>query len=286
MRRKAMFQTILGIGMTMSAVGFGQSFLPPNNLHLQDSLFASAGLTEDQFEAVLSKVEGAYQPIYGSHGVQLQVNKLWTDTTVNASAQKSGKSWIINMYGGLARREEVTVDGFTLVACHEMGHHLGGWPQTLLGRMSVEGESDYFATQACAKVLWKEELQENAVYRDTVPAAGKTVCDAKYQGEDDQNLCYRIVVAGISLGNLLSHLGGGGDVAVDTPSTDQARRTQRTHPKAQCRLDTYVAGALCLKAFDDYKIPGNWEEARSTSCARADGDTVGARPACWFKEPR
>jgi hypothetical protein len=283
--QKTALKTILGLGLAMAGVSYG-SILPPNNLYLQDSLFARTGIEEEQFNAVLDNIESVYQPIYASHGVRLTIQRLWTDGTVNASAEKSGKNWIINMYGGLARRDEVTADGFALVACHEIGHHLGGFPQFIIGKMSLEGEADYFATQGCAKLLWREQLQENAAAREQVTAGAKGLCDAQYGAEDDQNLCYRIAVAGLSLGNLLSHLGGGADVAVETPSTDVSNRTQRTHPKAQCRLDTYVAGGLCLKAFDDYKIPANWEEARATSCTVAEGDSVGVRPACWFKEPR
>jgi hypothetical protein len=33
------------------------------------------------------------------------------------------------MFGGLARHELVTDDGFMMVVCHETGHHLGGAPR-------------------------------------------------------------------------------------------------------------------------------------------------------------
>ena len=40
----------------------------------------------------------------------------------------SFNKWVVAMFGGLARRPEVTKDAFQFVVCHEVGHHLAGWP--------------------------------------------------------------------------------------------------------------------------------------------------------------
>ena len=54
------------------------------------------------------------------------------------------------------------------------------------------------------------------------------------------------------------------------------------HPEGQCRLDTYLAGAVC---------PVSWMESLSKkdpnhgSCNRDQGFTTGLRPLCWFKPP-
>ena len=70
------------------------------------------------------------------------------------------------MFGGLARHKLVTPDGFALVACHEMGHHLGGAPRRG-GWASNEGQSDYYATTKCARRIWAED-NNAAIMQDRI----------------------------------------------------------------------------------------------------------------------
>jgi hypothetical protein len=99
-------------------------------------------------------------------------------------------------------------------------------------------------------------------------------------------------MAGKSLATLLGALGNTPNVDFGTPDTSTVSTTNHRHPAAQCRLDTYTAGALCGVEFNDAIIPGK-EKGRSTreaeeeayqySCAERDGHTKSARPHCWFK---
>jgi hypothetical protein len=133
-------------------------------------------------------------------------------------------------------------------------------------------------------VLWESQEEKNAGFRQAVDPEPKALCDQAWDAEPDQNLCYRIMMGGKSLANLLGALGG----------TKANWNTKDTHPVAQCRLDTYIAGALCTKAWDPSLIPGknlgsqrNSRDAEAISaaytCTRADGYAVGYRPSCWFK---
>ena len=74
------------------------SILPPNNLHLQDNVNSLANMTEQDFNNIINNIVNYYKPIVAARGARLVSNNLWTDPTVNASAQQSGTSWIINMY--------------------------------------------------------------------------------------------------------------------------------------------------------------------------------------------
>ena len=88
------------------------SFLPENDLHLQD-IPEGAGLTEQEFNDVIDLAEEFYAPLLKeSYGVTAKFNRLWSTNTVNANASQRGRTWIVNMYGGLARRPEITPDGF------------------------------------------------------------------------------------------------------------------------------------------------------------------------------
>ena len=275
-------------------------FLPENNLHLQDNkaMHSLTSLDETEFNNRIDQMEKLYKPIFEGHGASFSVERLWDDTTVNAYADESGNDWVVHMFGGLARRPEVTPDGFSLVICHETGHHLGGYPFYTGDWAAAEGQADYFATQACAKLLWADDKAENAKSRGHAAATATAKCNATYTSTDDQNLCYRTANASQSLANLLAALGSEAVPSFDTPDSTVIRKTSSAHPAGQCRLDTYFAGAICSKEFKRDYIPGRagtnqTGSGANTKAAEQDSDKYtcggvassgpGIRPACWFK---
>lgn len=198
------------------------------------------------------------------------------------------------MYGGLARRPEVTKDGFVLVICHELGHHLGGFPFYSGGDWAAnEGQADYFATHACAHKMW-DGSADNALSRDGVDPVAKQQCDQSYTLQDERDVCYRTANASQSLANLLAVLGAENTPQFSTPDLSEVSATYEGHPAAQCRLDTYFGGALCATRFNEAVIPGRNHpkgqesveaeaDAAQYSCTRAQGQTLGVRPLCWYK---
>jgi len=264
-----------------------KTFMPPNSLHLNKSAVGS-GITEEQFNKVIDRAEQIYKPIFEHFGAVLTVNRLWSDETVNASAeQPTATSWVVNMYGGLARRAEVTEDGFAMVLCHEIGHHVGGYP-FVQDWAADEGQSDMHATGACAWKVFAESNKLSLKANADLPQPLKDKCDANHDSMEDRDFCYRAVVAGKSLADLLGELGGT-EVGYETPDPKVVRRTNHAHPAAQCRFDTYAASAYCGNSKWDYElIPGKsfsnhnsveaQAEAYEHSCAEGDG----ARPKCWF----
>jgi hypothetical protein len=273
------------LSLTLTSLSYA-TVLPPNNLYLEDQFFrrAGTGLNEEQFHSELDYLESVYKPIVAAHGASLVIRRLWSNSKVNASAVREGSKWIITMYGGLARRPEITPDAFALAACHEIGHHLGGFPFYVEGDIAVEGQADYFATHACSKLLWADEEERNAHARLKASKSIKQKCNAEHASWETRNLCYRTMLAGVSLSNLLTMLQLGLPVAVDSPSNGVVLDTIDGHPAAQCRLDTFIAGSLCNKIFDNARIPQGPKGMVRTSCTHAGGDEIGFRPACWFKE--
>ena len=276
--------------LLLPQVANAHSFMPENDLYLEDNP-TNRTVEYEMFHRVIDEAERIYAPIMESHGARLVIKRKWRNPTVNAFALQRGRNWEVNMFGGLARRPEVTADGFALVVCHELGHHLAGFP--FVQRWAAnEGQSDYFATQSCARLLWQEQTEQNAAFRTVISETPKALCDAKWTTEDEQNLCYRTMMAGHSLASLLG-AAGGGVPSFDTPDGSIVESTNNKHPRAQCRLDTYMAGALCEKSFDETLIPGKSmgnqngpeaeREAADNSCARVDGyDVHETRPLCWF----
>lgn len=290
-----MLGTALVSVLSLSSLSAKADFLPKNNLHLQDRLHFNAGITQAEFIASIAEVEAEFKNVVKSHNGNLKMNLKWSDSTVNASANQSGSTWEVTMYGGLARRPEITRDGFTLVICHELGHHMAGYAFYQGDDWaSNEGQSDYFATQACARRLWKNKAADNARLGANAPSSAKANCNQVYTSEADRNMCYRIANASISISKLLATLGGERAPKPENPDTRVVRRTVDDHPEAQCRLDTYLRGSYCRREFNFSVIPGKNNEvdmngasaeveAFEYSCSVSNSSKLEARPSCWFK---
>ncbi len=259
-----------------------EGFLPKNNFNIPVSKSLRTGITEAQFTAVIDQVEAIYSPIVSEYGGKLEVVRKWTDGTVNAYAEQVGDVWKVSMFGGLARHKTITADGFALVVCHELGHHIGGAPRYAGDDWaSNEGQSDYFATVKCLRRVWQSEDNAEAVRNMTIPAFLTNSCKTQWADKADQDLCVRGAMAGESVAKLFASLGWNSKVPkFDTPDMKQVTATSDSHPATQCRLDTYFQGAMCEKSFNE-EI-GQTEEVSGT-CHGSTGQTIGLRPRCWFK---
>jgi hypothetical protein len=258
-------------------------FAPENNLRISIYDKATNGMTQDRFNAIIDRVEKAYIPAAKAKGGTLKVIRNWTDDTVNAYATESGADWQVQMFGGLARHQLVTDDGFMLVVCHETGHHLGGAPKKAnfgSAWASNEGQADYFGAMKCMRRILDHDDNVGIVAKMNVEADVKTKCELVFHNDNEIALCERIAMAGKSLALLLGDLGNTPNVSFGTPDKAVVSKTYDAHPAAQCRLDTYFSGSLCDKSWDldvDNKNPvtGN--------CIKKDGYTTGVRPLCWYK---
>lgn len=250
-------------------------FLPENDLKIPVGDLQALGLGEAQFNAVLDKVERVYAPVVAARGATLVIERKWEDPTVNASAVQYGDTWVINMYGGLARHQAVTAEGFALVACHEVGHHLGGYPKNAWA--TNEGGADYFATLKCMRQV----AGSGASTTDPVAVAA---CKRAYPEAARRGLCETGARGGQSVAGLFAALRPGTPKPrLDTPDPTVVSRTiTQGYPGLQCRLDTYFQGALCPKPVseelsDRGPLPG--------ACNASEGFSEGVRPACWYKAP-
>jgi hypothetical protein len=272
------------IAAAPSAPKYRESFLPPNNLNHRIGARDSGGITEAQFNAVMDRIQALYGPVVAAHGATLKINRLWTNDTVNASAQQQGTTWILNMYGGLARDKAITQDGMALVACHEMGHHLGGAPK--YGSMNWaanEGEADYFGNSKCLHRFFGDSAtasftQPTAVGDDL--ALATAACAKSYKTAGEQALCVRSAVAGQSVTALFTELSGDAPSHFDSPDQSVVDATNDAHPASQCRLDTYYQASLCNKS---YKIDMSMTDPAVGACVLSQGYTSGMRPFCWYK---
>ena len=295
---KSLKQGLLIASLVFSAPSFSctedgsTGFLPENNFKISVGAKRLAGLTEAQFNAVIDKVETLYSPIVSNLGGKLMIDRKWTDATVNAYAQRSGTNWKVSMFGGLARHKTVTEDGFSLVVCHEIGHHIGGAPKkggTAGGGWwgggaswaSNEGQADYFATLKCLRKSFLNDDNAAIVAKMQVPASVTNQCKkANRLHADDTALCIRMSMAGKSVSDLFSSLSKTPETKFETPDSKVVSATNDSHPAAQCRLDTYFSGSLCDVSMNE--DVSQKDEVKGT-CHPSLGHTKGNRPLCWFK---
>lgn len=261
-----------------------KGFLPENHLKIPISVRQIGGLTEADFNKVLDQVQAFYGPYIAAKGGNFVINRNWQDDTVNASAERQGNDWVINMYGGLARHPVMTKDGFTLVACHETGHHLGGTPKAggWFGSdwASVEGEADYYATLDCMRNVFKPEDNAKFVQTQTIDPILKQKCEEIYNTQDEENLCMREGMAGLTAAMLFKDLNQDQvSPRFDTPDTHQVDSTDSSHPATQCRLDTYYQGGLC---YHDISVDPSDTDPNIGACTAANGQKDGLRPRCWY----
>lgn len=288
-----MTKWILGLALVSSVSAFacdidGKSgFAPENDMYISSSVKSINGIDEAEFNAVMDEVEAIYRPIITANGDTMVINRKWDDGTVNASAQRSGKKVILNMYGGLARHNLITRDGFAIVMCHELGHHLGGAPK--IGGFfnkwaSNEGQSDYWGSMKCFRKYMELDNNQEIVATMTIPESITNKCLDSFANAEDHAMCIRGSMAGISLASLLGGLQtvDSSVISVDTPDQSTVKKTNDRHPAAQCRLDTYYAGSLCIA---DHYTDTDDKDANKNVCSRKAGDITGIRPLCWYKNP-
>ncbi len=271
----------------LMATSLQASILPENNYTIPVSE-KNEGLSEAQYNAVIDKVEAIYRPIIEDNGYSLTVNRLWSDPRVNAGTTKKGTEWILNMYGGYARHSLVTEDGYALVMCHELGHHLGGTPRKVFDSgetawPSVEGQADYFATLKCLRKIFRKDNNEAVIAALDVPAVIRDKCSKNFKESWEAAICIRTSLAGISIGAISAAIRNTTAPSVDTPDESVVEKTYEAHPLPQCRLDTYFQGSIC--AVSSARSVSGKSETTGV-CHPTLGHLEGNRPLCWYKSSK
>jgi hypothetical protein len=292
---KAMLMMALAFGLSDAA---GASFLPPEILLKAQPSAQESNITEAEFNQAVSGVQDAFAPVVSAMGNNLSISGDWKSTQLNAGSKEIFSSWQVYITGAIARRPEMTTDAITLILCHEMGHHLGGFPfipsdfpfQPTWA--AAEGEADYFSTQVCPHRMWGKAVDENAKFRSQVHPFAKTACDASWSTQEQRDLCYRVSVGSEAVIATMAGIMNKPLPNFETPDQKIVDKTNVMYPSIQCRMDTLFHGDLCTASFDPTVIPGKNQgldtpdaerEASKFSCMKISGFSTGLRPECWFK---
>ena len=238
----------------------------------------AGGLTKTQFDAICSRVSKIYTPVIKQKGAKFKVVKLWSNPELNAYADQQGNNWTINMFGGLARHPAMGEEGFAIVACHETGHHIGGAPKIGTDWASNEGASDYFSTLKCLRYFYEGADNETWAKTANVDPIAVDSCQRQHTNRAEQLYCMRAAAGAMQIGRVFADLDQVTPPKFETPDPKVVKKTDDSHPAAQCRLDTYYNGGLCPV---DKAVGVSDLDYRVGSCMQGV-EARGWRPRCWF----
>lgn len=255
--------------------------VPENNRRIP-SFVEGSGVSKAQYLKTVNRLKREYEPAFVARQAKLRINDLWFLSEVRAYTLKLENEFQVNVMGGLARHPLMNEDALILVFCHELGHHLGGSPRELNNNwLVVEGQADYFATLKCTRQIFSQEDNSWYLNSDT-NSHMRQECEMSFQSKKEIALCMRSTAAGLTLALINADLRNT-PVAprFTTPDQKVVEELKLAHPQPQCRLDTYVAGAICpvqvSLELSDYDLDNG-------ACSRWYGQTRGVRPLCWYDE--
>lgn len=243
-----------------------------------------ANISQEKFNQLIDQVVDPYREVILNHygAKKFVVNRLWEDPKVNASARKKDGIFSLKIYGGLARFKDLTPDAFTLVICHELGHLIGGAPTWKpFNISSSEGQADYFSTLKCFRRI---NLGKNIeISQKTIHPIALEKCKIAFSQKEELDICLRSSKAQESLAKTITYLANLDEVPkFDTPDPYERMFTIfNGYPNPQCRLDTMLAGSVCVNNIYETHDMGLYNKG---NCSVPGGDAQGLRPKCWYVE--
>lgn len=263
--------------------------------------YVSKSMIEEQrVQEIVDHLEELFTPVFSYHRAKLLIQINWDDPTINLYAEQTGSDWLVHIFMGYYTLAGMSEDALALSLCHELGHHLSGYPYKS-SWASAEGQADYFANHVCTGMLWEKD--DNSSYRTKLPESLLKLCTDRYDLDDQIDLCSRKMQAGLSLAKVMadhSHTA----LENDLVKLPEVERMIYTHPTAQCRLNTFIRATLCSKKFNLRVIPGKqkaqvvpvprpirgvntlWARKQSLKYIcdqQINNEQIGSRPNCWFK---
>lgn len=245
-------------------------------------------LTEKQInvEKIFDKLKSIYSAEVQKKGFTLSFIPKWEGDDFNAYVELTKTEVNIHFYGGLLISKQMNEDSILLTACHELGHILGGSPKLLIfgfgeSIKTNEGQSDYWATLKCMRRYLQDEDNESYLKNLEIPKTINEKCNEQFKNNLEANICKRSALASFNLTNLFAQLTDEKKVSPDTPDLSKINYLKHDHSSSQCRFDTLFQGSLCDV---DFNIPVSEKNPHDGACTQKQGDLIGVRPTCWYKE--
>ena len=216
-------------------------------------------IDDETRDRIFSVLEDEYREDMEKEGLQLEIVEA-DSRNFGGFASREGRRARVEILKGTRMHRRITPEAYTLIVCHEIGHHMGGPPHAADRPWgSVEGQADYHATLKC----WRRVANELDFIGLADPftdddAAIMDLCEgAMPENLDDRLVCQSGLRASLKLNRLMAELRGipAASIEVGSESPEMVEKTLETEPSPVCRWETFRRGAL--------EMP---------------------RPDCWFKD--
>jgi hypothetical protein len=252
----------------------------------------------EHFESLITSTIDLFQPYAALRNARITQLIHWNSSGAGAFTfrKDGGRTWEIWFYDGITRLPYVTDDLVRSLVCHELGHHLAGYPFKDNGWAAAEGQADYFAIHACLPEVWQKIADSSDAQVEELAQVDpllRTRCQSVFDKPQELALCLRKAQLMETM-----RLYGAEDRRripdFDTPDPTKVTETTLSHPAPQCRLDTQLAAMLCAVTFQLGRIPGLGSDGKGRNTLEAEIDSdrslcgsnhhhaAARRPRCWF----
>lgn len=228
-------------GFSSSRASFAQEFQGNQGyFHLPPGSANVSSITEEQYRNLVNEFQIKYiMPVFRLTGKPLLIPNEWENPYFAGFAIDRGTHMQVSLWGGTARAPGASLVALAGILCHEVGHILGGTPQqTIPGAewSSTEGQSDFYAGRDCLP----QYLDKHPELIETPDQEALEVCGGNL-------LCARTATAGLELVRFFQRFDSESvaQLSVRTPAPAVDTMLLNVYPSPQCRLDSYVQGALC-----------------------------------------
>ena len=105
-----------------------------------------------QFTNIPLTIMALFSKEISKTGYPIQLDAQWESPYFGGGVIFYEGQFKIMLLGGTVRTQQMTLDAYAAIVCHEIGHIIGGTPfQTITGAewSSSEGQSDFFAASVC-----------------------------------------------------------------------------------------------------------------------------------------
>jgi hypothetical protein len=173
-------------------------------------------------------------------GLQFSVRVDWDINWFSAHAKFEKKSSAVVLWGGFLRAPGMNEIILATTLCHELGHLIAGPPlQTISAQdnVSTEGQSDFFAGSCLA-----EFAQKHPEYFKNISSEVRAYCEKDFK-------CSVALEGGLQIVRFMQKWGFEPYEPVALYKQAPATKTfvANVYPENQCRLDSFMTRAMCLK---------------------------------------
>ena len=86
-----------------------------NDLYIVPNEKGVSNITYPDFVDVIERITKLYERDFEKRGLKLFIQNSWENGSVNAYAQRKGRTALVNMFGGIARHETMDKDSSPLL---------------------------------------------------------------------------------------------------------------------------------------------------------------------------